>query len=366
MRVSRHERYGRPREDSKQPPGHRVESHSKLPRLTGGLFIIAAVASLYFARDFFIPLSLALLFALILAPVVQGFARHRIPTPAGAAIVLVAFLALLSLAGYLLSGPVSLWAEKGPETVQRISGKLRWITQPFRDFSAATETQKRIEEQPQRIEVTQPGILRSVVVGTGAFIGVAGTTFILLYFFLASGDALLTSILGSIGSHSRRERALGIGQEIKRHISRYLFAITMINMGEGVLISSGLAIAGMPTPILWGALHAFLNFIPYVGALTGLAITTGVSFISFTSIPRAIIPPMIYVGVMVLDNFVSPLVLGRRLVLNPALVFLSLMFWGWLWGIVGILISVPLLIVLKIVCDALPHLNRYGRIISAR
>jgi predicted PurR-regulated permease PerM len=365
MSLPRYQRHERPRGDERRPPAQRVESHGKLPRLTGGLFILASIAALYLARDFFIPLSLALLFALILSPMVQSLARHQVPTPAGAGIVLAAFLGFLALGGYLVSGPISIWAEKGPETVQRVSAKVRSMMQPVRKLSAATETQKSDQEQPQKVEVKQPGILKSVAARTGTFVGVAGTTFLLVYFLLASGDALLTSILRSISNHSRRERTLEIGNEIKRHISKYLFAITMINVVEGILIASGLAIAGMPTPILWGAMHVFLNYIPFVGPLTGLAITSVVSFISFESVPRAIVPPIIYVAVMMLDNFVGPLVLGKRLVLNPALVFVSLMFWGWLWGIVGILIAIPVLIGAKIVCDAVPHLNRYGRIISA-
>jgi predicted PurR-regulated permease PerM len=108
-----------------------------------------------------------------------------------------------------------------------------------------------------------------------------------------------------------------------------------------------------------------LNFIPYLGAITGLAITSLVAFASFDTIPRQLIPPAIYLGVMVLDNFASPMVLGKRLILNPVLVFLSLMFWGWLWGIPGILIAVPLLLGMKIICDHIPEWEPYGRILSA-
>ena len=112
-------------------------------------------------------------------------------------------------------------------------------------------------------------------------------------------------------------------------------------------------------------MHALLNFIPYIGAITGLVITGLVAIASFDSIPRMIIPPAIYLGIMILDSFASPMVLGKRLVLNPILVFVSLMFWGWVWGIGGILVAVPILIAYKIVCDHVPEWNRYGRIISA-
>ena len=335
-------------------------------RFTAGLFFIATFAVLYVARDFFVPVALALLFALILVPAVHLLRRCHIPNAAGAAIVLVAFLGLLALAGYFLSGPLSTWIEKGPQIWTRMSERLHSITQPMTELKTAAEkTSPNSAQAAPPLKVQQPGLLRSIAARTGSAVSLAGTTFILLYFLLAAGDPLLTSILAAVSNAERRQRVLAISQDIKQHISKYLLTITLINITEGALIAGGLALAGMPTPMLWGALHALLNFIPYLGAITGLVITGLVAFISFDSVPRQLIPPAIYLAVMVLDNFASPMVLGKRLVLNPVLVFVSLMLWGWLWGIAGILIAVPLLIALKIICDHVPDWKRFGRILSA-
>jgi predicted PurR-regulated permease PerM len=342
-------------------------SRSANARFVVGLFFIAAFAVLYVARDFFIPVALALLFTLILMPAVRVLGRAHLPNAAGAAIVLVAFLGLLALGGYFLSGPLSTWIEKGPEMWARASARLNSITQPVQELKVATDktSSQSAQTSTPAIKVQQPGMLKSVAAHTGAVVSLAGTTFILLYFLLAAGDPLLTNILAAVSNPARRERVLAISQDIKQHISRYLLTITLINVSEGALIAGGLALAGMPTAMLWGALHAMLNFIPYLGAITGLAITGLVAFISFDTIARQLIPPAIYLGVMVLDNFASPMVLGKRLVLNPVLVFVSLMLWGWLWGIAGILIAIPLLLVLKIICDHIPDWERFGRILSA-
>jgi predicted PurR-regulated permease PerM len=338
-------------------------------RFIVGLFFLAAFSVLYVARNFFIPVALALLFALILAPAVRALRRCRLPDAAGAAIVLVAFLGLLALAGYFLAGPLSAWIERGPEMWSRLSARFESITQPIRELKATTERTGVDPAQPAPpappIALKQTGLLKTLAAQTGAAVTLAGTAFILLYFLLATGDPLLASIMAAVSNSTHRERVLAISQDIKQRISKYLFTVTLINFSEGVLIAGGVALAGMPTPLLWGALHALLNFIPYLGAITGLAITTLAAFVSFDTLPRQLIPPAIYLGVMVLDNFASPMVLGKRLILNPVLVFVSLMLWGWLWGIAGILIAIPLLLALKIICDHIPDWERYGRILSA-
>ena len=336
-------------------------------RLIAGLFFIATLSILYFARDFFIPIALALLFTLILIPAVHTLQRVRIPNAAGAAIVLAGFLGLLALGGYFLSGPLSSWIGKGPEIWERVSTRLNSITQPVKELKSSAEAAdpNLAKDSAIPIKVQQPGMLKAVAARTGYVISLAGTTFILLYFLLAAGDPLLTNILAAVSNPERRERVLAISQDIKQYISKYLLTITLINATEGALIAGGLALVGMPTPLLWGALHAVLNFIPYLGAVTGLAITALVAVMSFDTIPRQLVPPAIYLAVMVLDNFASPMVLGKRLVLNPVIVFVSLMLWGWLWGIAGILIAIPLLITLKIICDHVPDWERFGRILSA-
>ena len=339
---------------------------SAKPVFTKALFLIAVFGCLYFARDFFMPLFLGLLFALILSPAVHALARRRIPTAAGAAIVLLSFIGLLALGGYFLVGPVSDGIRKGPQIIERISAKFRTITQPIYNLKGKTRNPEapEVDKQSSLAPVKSSGALQLLATRAGSFMTLAGTTFILVYFLLAAGDALFSAVLAGISDPRRREQTTTVAHEIKRHISKYLLAITMINVAEGALLAGGLALARMPTPGLWGAMHAVLNFIPYIGSITGLVIVALVSLVSFYTLSRAAIAPAIYLAIMILDNFASPLVLGKRLILNSALVFVSLMFWGWMWGIVGILLAIPLLMAVKIICDHVPNLKRYGRIIS--
>jgi predicted PurR-regulated permease PerM len=351
-------------EKEEVPVAGKQEHRASLPM--AALVLMAGFAALYFARDFFIPFALALFLALVLSPAVQLLAGWHIPSAAGSAVVLVAACGLL-IAGFLsLSGPVGYWIQKGPESFSRINARIEPVLQRFEHLKTSARHNRNQEIEPtQKVEVKEPGAIKSLMARMGQVITVLGTTFILIYFLLATGDALLGSILAAISNPARRAQTIEIGHQIKKSIAKYLLALTLVNFAEGGLIAGGLYVAGMPTPLLWGALHAVLNFIPYVGAITGLAITAFVAFISFESFGHALIPPAIYLAVMILDTFASPLILGKRLILNAALVFLSLMFWGWLWGLVGVLLAVPILIAAKIICDHLPGFEKFGRIISA-
>jgi predicted PurR-regulated permease PerM len=362
---------GLPRFQHEPAPSGRPETrfpYRPRPDFTKALFILTMIGVLYVARTFFMPLVLGLLFALVLLPPVHILARRRIPPALGAAIVLLLFVGALGTTAYLLASPISLWARKAPEVAAKLALKFERIVRPLHELKAkVTQPPPPPAGEPPPPAITihqQAGFLSTAVSRAGASLAMAATTFILLYFLLASGDALFRSALSQISDVRQKAQLVAIGQQVRHQVSKYLLAITAINIAEGALIAGGLALTGMPTPLLWGAMHAVLNFIPYIGSITGLAVTAVVALISFPSIPHALIAPGIYLGVMVLDNFTSPMVLGNRLVLNPALVFVSLMFWGWLWGLVGVLVAIPILMVIKIICDSLGPLHPYGRIIS--
>jgi predicted PurR-regulated permease PerM len=141
--------------------------------------------------------------------------------------------------------------------------------------------------------------------------------------------------------------------------------MTLVNLFEGTMIGLGLALMGMPNPLLWGVLAFFANYIPYIGAMIAGTIVTVVALVSFDSASHALIAPMIYFGVNFADNFIAPYVMGKRLVLNPLVVFVAVMFWGWIWGIIGVLLAVPITMTLKIICDHSPLLAPYAELLTA-
>jgi predicted PurR-regulated permease PerM len=188
---------------------------------------------------------------------------------------------------------------------------------------------------------------------------------ILLYFLLAYDGVFLGKLIKLLPTLSDKKRAVLIAHEIEAQISRYLFTVTLINLCLGTAVGTAVGLLGLPNPMMWGALVAGLNFVPYLGALTGIILMTLGAALSFSSLSYALIFPGVYFLLATLEgNFITPFVMGRSLTLNPVLVLLSLMFWGWMWGIAGILLAVPILATFKIFCSHIEQMEPLAEFIS--
>jgi predicted PurR-regulated permease PerM len=333
-----------------------------------GLFILAMFYTLYAAREFLLPVCLALILSLLLRPAVRGLGRLKIPQSLGAAVVLAALLLIFGTGMLLLSGPASSWIQRAPESFEKVEQKVRSVTSSAKPITKAAETVEHMANganETPKVELKKPGILNSVWNQTKHFVVMILETFVLLYFFLAAGDILGLKVVQVLPRFRDKKKAVEIMRETEHGISRYLVSITLVNLFEGSAIGLGLAILGMPNPLLWGVLAFFANYIPYIGALIAGTIVTIVALVSFESTSHALIAPAIYFGVNFADNFIAPHVMGRRLVLNPLVVFLAVMFWGWIWGIIGVILAVPITMTLKIVSDHSSALAPYAELLTA-
>ena len=188
---------------------------------------------------------------------------------------------------------------------------------------------------------------------------------VLLYFLLASGDLLLRKTVAIMPSVREKQEALNLSRDMEQTISRYLFTITIINLILALLVALCLACLDMPNPILWGATAGLLNFVPYFGPILMSIVLVLAGMLSFESTGRALTPAIIYLSIHAVEaNLITPAVIGRRLTLSPVAIFLSIMFWTWLWGMPGALLSVPLLMTIKIVCDHVKPLAPVGEFLS--
>ena len=333
-----------------------------------GLFILALFYTFYFAREFLLPVILAWILSLLLKPAVRGLSRLRFPEPLGAAIVLVVLLAVVALGAVFLSGPASSWLQRAPESFEKVESKIRGLVSRAQPITRAAETVEHMtngENETPKVEIKKPGLLDSVWSQTKGALILVVEVFVLLYFFLAAGDILTLKLVQVLPRLQDKKKAVEILRETEHGISQYLVSITLVNLFEGTAIGLGLFLLGMPNPLLWGVLAFFANYIPYVGALIAGTIVTIVALVSFDSTSRALVAPAIYFGVNFADNFIAPYVMGRRLVLNPLIVFLAVMFWGWIWGIVGVILAVPITMVLKIIGDHNSLLAPYTELLTA-
>jgi predicted PurR-regulated permease PerM len=165
---------------------------------------------------------------------------------------------------------------------------------------------------------------------------------------------------------SDKKRAVEISREIQQNISNYLFSVSLINIGLGIFVGGGLYFMGVPNAAMWGMLVAVLNFVPYFGPAAGVILLATVGLLTFDTLWRGLVPPGWYLLLHLLEaNFIAPVLLGRRFTLNPVVIFVSLIFWTWLWGVAGALLSVPILVSIKVVCDRVPTLSSVSELLAS-
>ncbi len=334
-----------------------------------GLFIIALFYTLYFARALLLPFTLALLLNFLLRPVVRGLKKIKIPELAGAALVLIALLGSTGYGMVRLSGPAADWIDKAPESLHHIELKVGFLRKPLERVNNAVEELKRItrmgaEPKPE-VEIYPPGIADAVLTGTREVIVKSSVMFILLYFLLASGDLFLRKLIKLFPGLEKKKQIVKITREVEHHASRYLYTVTVINIFTGISVGTGMYVIGLPNPVLWGVMAGFLVFLPYIGPLIGISIVTVVAFLTFDSIGRVLLAPAIYITLETIQGqIVTPMVLGLRFTLNPVVIFVWLIFWGWMWGIVGAILAFPMLAIFKILCEHIEPLAPIGEFLG--
>lgn len=336
------------------------------------LTIIALGVTLYVARAILMPIVLALLVSFLLAPAVQGLTHLRLPEPLGAAVVLLAILGVAGLGTYVLWEPATEWIQQLPQSVRQIEARMRPVKQSVEELS---ETTKKVEEMTQagsgtapttvKVNVQRPGLTGTVINQTLSLLATVGAVTILLYFLLASGDLFLLKLVRVLPRLEDKKIAVAIVREVRHDISHYLLTITLINAGLGLTVGIAMWWLGMPNPVLWGVMAASFNFIPYLGAISGAVILTLVALLTFDDFGRALWVPGVFLSLTTLEGFlITPTIVGHRLTLNPVAIFIWLTFWGWLWGVPGMLLAVPLLATLKIVCDHIQPFNPVGEFLA--
>jgi predicted PurR-regulated permease PerM len=218
----------------------------------------------------------------------------------------------------------------------------------------------------QKVVIQQPGLLSRAADTLVSTLTTTGVMLVLLLFLLSSGTLFYEKMIAVLPTLTDKKRALRVAYDVEREVSRYLLTVTLVNICLGSVVAAAMALLGMPNPLLWGVAATLLNFIPYIGGLTGIAIVTVISILSFDAVERMIVPPLVYAACHVLEGqFLTPIFLGRRLELNSVAIFISLALWSWLWGIVGGIIAVPLLLSIKVFCDHFDGLGAVGEFLSA-
>ena len=342
--------------DISELPDAVTSLHIRSIALTG-IFLLLVLYTLKLASTFFIPVVLALLLSFLFASTIRTLQAFWIPAPLGAVLVVGCLVGAVAFGVYRLALPARDWMSKLPEAARQIESKLKDFKQSVREVTKAGQEVDRLTtlgtgEKAQKVEVRKPSLGESLLAPTQDFLIGAGIVLVLLFFLLASGDVFLRKLVGVLPRFEDKRAAVEISRQIERDISTYLFSITLVNVLFGLSVSVAMYFLGMPNPLLWGAMAGLLHFIPFLGGVVGISVVTIVAAVAFDGIGAILLVPTAYFSLnMLWEYIVLPFVMGRRLMLNPVVVFVWLIFWGWLWSVPGALMAVPLLAIVKIICD---------------
>jgi len=336
----------------------------------GGLFILAGLAALYVASAIILPVVLAFILMLLLQPAVRLLERVHLPRTLGA--LLVIMLAVGTLVGLVaaLSLPAATWAEKLPQGIPRLEAHLVVLKRPIQAVQALIQQAEQATDTPGKIGSTVAirrdlGISGVLFAGTRAVVDGLFTTVLVLYFLLISGDIFLRRIVEILPTFSEKRQAVDISQQIGEDISAYLVTITVMNAAVGVATAAAMYLCGLGDPLLWGATAFLLNYVPILGPLFGTGIFLLAGMLTFDSLWWALLPPALYFGIHLIEGeTLTPMLLAKRFTLNPVLVILALVFWFWMWGVPGAILAVPLLAILKIICDRVRQLKALGHFLE--
>jgi predicted PurR-regulated permease PerM len=352
-------------DDAPAPPGR------------GAVRLIAVIFSLtacWLARDLLIPIMLAMLLALLANPLVTRLNRIWIPRWIGALVVVVGGLVLAVSLASLLVGPATDWIKQAPTELRHLAPKLKALTRQVEDANkAAASIAKAAGAAPAantaaaEADKPRPPNLWTIISNTPRALAGVLAVVLLAYFFLVYGEGLQRHAIARLQDSTHKKVTIDILRTIEADLSSYVLTISAINLGLGLILTAGLAWMGLSLSdaLLWGTVAALLNFVPYVGPLSGVLLLAMVGVVAFDLPTRMLLPPALYLALHIMESqFVTPVILGRRMAISPLVMLLWLMLWGFLWGIAGLLLAVPMLASIKIVAERIEPWQGWAKVIE--
>ena len=355
-------------------PAANGDAHPPRPRASAAMLVLATLAvgcALWAAQEVILPVLLAAFFALIGNPLIRGLRRLYVPRFLAALLVLCAGLAGAGALAVQLVEPATSWAEQAPREARKLGRQLQELTRPMHEANriaedmaraAAGEGNRRVEVVRTRVDDPYAALARTPRLAASVLAVV-----LLTLFFMVYGENLQRNAIALLPGRQQKKFTVEILHSIEREVSRYVLTISVINMVVGLVFAGILYALGFAPQeaLLWGTMVMLLNFAPYVGPLIGMVAMLLVGYVTFGDSLQTLVPAAAYLGLHTLEGqLVTPIVLGRRMALSPLVLILALMLFGWLWGIVGLLLAVPLLVCVKLVLARIEGLEGWARLLE--
>jgi predicted PurR-regulated permease PerM len=337
----------------------------------GGLFLIAVLAVLYVAAEITLPVVLAIMLKLLLQPFVRVLDRLGVPRGIGAAVAIALLVFGIAGVASAIAGPGVAWAGKLPSAIPEVQERLAFLQRPLNTarwgiqqmqgiISGAGESAAVLAPPAARLNLLGALFSGTAAIATGLF-----TTLLVLFYLLVSGEIFLRRIVEVLPTFGDKRQAVETSLHIERDVSVYLVTVTLINVTVGLCTLGIMWGCGVANPLLWAVIALVLNYVPIIGAVVGVVVFLMASVLSLGVTLWALLPVGLYVCVHLIEGeFVTPLLVARRFTINPVAVILALIFWYWMWGVPGVILAVPMLAIIKIVCDDLRPFRAFGHLLE--
>jgi predicted PurR-regulated permease PerM len=316
-----------------------------------GLFVLALAYTLYLAAGLLIPITISILLSILFFPVVRNLARWGVPRALSSAMIVAVIVLIVGLAISTLSEPAQEWLSEAPQSLRQVKGEILDASENLKDIKELAQEVEGLTdvedesdtEAPQRVVVHGPGVIEQFLGNLPLLIGTAVVMIFLTFFMLVSGDELLRKATRCGRTFTERRQIVTIARRFQTELSRYLSTVTIINIILGCVTALALWLLGVPNPALWGTMAGLFNFAPYLGAVVSALVLTVVGLMNFPTLGEALLVPGTFIVLTTLEGqLITPAIVGRNMSINPLMVLLSVIVWGWLWGIAGALMAVPL------------------------
>jgi predicted PurR-regulated permease PerM len=331
-----------------------------------GLFLLALLAAVYVAAEIVWPFVFAFALSLLLKPLQRLLERMHMPRLLSSLLLVVTVLAVVVGLVTAVSAPAVTWAAKLPDAIPRLVERLRFLEAPL---ATVQEFWRHVEAfagwNGSSGSSAGTSLLALLFSGSRSLASGFFTTLLFLFFLLAAGEIFIQRLVEIVPKFGGKRRVVEIAQQIETDISAYLVTITGMNAAVGLATAAVMWLTGIGDPILWGTVAFLLNFVPIIGPVVGVVIFIMAGALASDSLWLALVPAGLYLLIHVIEGEVlTPMLLAKRFTLNPVMVIVSLVFWFWMWGVPGAILSVPMLAVTKIVCDRVRPLAAYGHFLE--
>ena len=370
-----------------EPGGEAERRPDKPPRATGGskkrtllaeqelrllsTLVLLLGVGLFLALPFvlsigsvvFLPVTAAVLLTVLLAPLADRLSSWGVPNTLASVLALVIFVAIVVLAFSAILQPAFSLFDRLPELIEQIGSRYREMQQEFAWLANANERLTDLvgESGATEVVLAGPSVFQQVAISAPVLLLEVMLTFLMAFFMVEARGRLRRNILFGRTSFGTSVKAARVLREVQDRVAAYILTVAWINLGVGIVVALGAWAMGLPAPIMWGGLAMLLNFIPYVGplAMTGLLVLFGLG--TADSVFLGMIPAVAYITLHVFEaNAITPAILGRRFTMNPVMILLAFSYFTWIWGAIGALLSVPLLLMLTAFFDHVGRPNLLG------